>query len=119
MPDLRSIPDLDSLARDLERAAALPAEIARKLYVRVCALQAALSTALLPAADVSAGRNADRSGDRLLGPAEVAARIGKSRSWVEKHPDELPPRRRVGGEALWSERELEAWIRNRPRWDET
>lgn len=113
---LRLIPNFAELLDDPIRAAELPADAARLLLVRVAALQAALSAALMPPS--SAATASASHGDRLLGVADVAVKVGKSRSWVEKHVDELPPRRRVGGEGLWSERELEAWIRTRPRWDD-
>lgn len=112
----RSVPTLDELAAHPERATELPAGVARQLYVQVAALKAALAATLL-ASPVAAPVRPPH-GDRFVGPAEVAVKIGKSRSWVEKHAAELPPRRRVGGEGLWSERELEAWIRARPRWGE-
>jgi predicted DNA-binding transcriptional regulator AlpA len=100
-----------------EKALGLPPDVAAPLFVQVSALAAALSTAAARPAALPVPLR-ERAGDRLLGPDDVSARIGKSRSWVEKHPGELPPRRRVGGEALWSEREIEAWIRNLPRWDD-
>jgi predicted DNA-binding transcriptional regulator AlpA len=114
------VPRFDELAAQPQRAAELTPEAARAL-LPLCAEElarlAALRDVLLIAA--SANRTAHRdTGDRLLDANAVAAKIGKSRSWVEKNPDELPARRRVGGEAHWSEREVDAWIRTRPRWDE-
>ena len=112
----RSILSLDELAAHPERVGELAADTVRHLYVRVATLKVALWANLPPS--IPAVSPASRDGDRLLGPAEVAARICKSRSWVEKHANELPPRRRVGGEGLWSEREIDVWIRTRPRWGE-
>lgn len=114
---LRALPSLDELLRDPARAAELPVDAARALYARASALTGALLVRSM-AADPAENGRPHASGDRLLGPADVAARIGKSRSWVEKNTDELPPRRRVGGEGRWSESEIEAWIRSRPRWRE-
>ena len=116
MKPLRSVATLDEIAAHPERAAALSVDAVEALLVKHATTGVVLLSRLLAArsCDSKAQRQAD--GDRLLGPADVAARIGKSRSWVEKHTDELPARRRVGGEGLWSEQELELWIRNRPRW---
>lgn len=120
MTDLRAVPTLDELAAHPQRAAELTSEAARTLLPR-CSEElvrlAELRDVLLLAAFAN-GTAKRESGDRLLDAEAVAVKIGKSRSWLEKHTDELPPRRRVGGEALWSERELEAWIRTRPRWEE-
>jgi predicted DNA-binding transcriptional regulator AlpA len=62
------------------------------------------------------GRKDD--GDRLLDASEVGRLIGKSRGWVEHNVADLPERIRVGGEGRWSERELQRWMVNRPRWSE-
>lgn len=110
---LRSLPTLTELVERPELAAGLPPDVALPLCVKVAALQAALAIASRPPAPVV--RTAP-TGDRFLNVAEVAERIGKSRSWVQKNHGELPSRRRVGGEGLWSEREIEAWIRHRPTW---
>lgn len=50
----------------------------------------------------------------LIGVEGVAALIGLSVSWVEKHPDELPPRRSVAGNPRWVKSEVLAWIAQRP-----
>jgi predicted DNA-binding transcriptional regulator AlpA len=63
-----------------------------------------------------AAANPDGHGDRFLNGDEVAAIIGKSRSWVEKNTDALPCRRKVGGEGLWSEREIQRWMKHREPW---
>jgi predicted DNA-binding transcriptional regulator AlpA len=111
--NLRATPSLGELLANPSRAAELPAPVARELFVRIAAVQAALTTALLPALSPE---KFSHTGDRFLDAGEVGARIGKSRSWVEHHVEELPERRRVGGEGRWSERELERWMANRPRW---
>jgi predicted DNA-binding transcriptional regulator AlpA len=108
------VPSLDELAADLTKAGALPPEVARLQLVRVAALHAALqvaATASPPATSHQAG------GDRFLDAAEVGAMVGKSVSWIEKHTEELPKRRRVGGEAKWSRDEIIYWMRHRPPWD--
>lgn len=116
---LAGVPRLDELTADPQRAADLTPEAARALLPRcseALAQLAALRDVLLVAACANATLRRD-TGDRLLDRDAVAARIGKSPSWVEKNTDELPARRRVGGEGVWSERDLDAWIRNRPRWE--
>jgi len=116
---IAGVPRLDELAADPVRAADLTPETARALLSQCAAELARLSAlhAVLLIAACANGPVRRDPGDRLLDVAAVAERIGKSRSWVSKHPDDLPARRRVGGEALWSERELEIWIKNRPRWE--
>jgi hypothetical protein len=74
---LRATPSFEDLLANPSRAVELPAAAARELFVRLAAVQAALTTALLPAQSPS------WNGDRFLDAAEVGARIGKSRSWVE------------------------------------
>jgi predicted DNA-binding transcriptional regulator AlpA len=113
MTRLCSIPEFHDLLEDPSRVAELPEEAARTLFVRVAALQAALTAALLPAPSSNKQR---QDGDRFLDAAEVATVIGKSRSWVEHNVDILPERRRVGGEGRWSEREIQRWMQNAPRW---
>ena len=107
---LAALPGLDELTAHPDRAAELTPDAAQALLVR-CSEQvarlAALRDVLLVAAFTHGAARRD-TGDRLLDKDAVAAKIGKSRSWVEKHADALPARRRVGGEALWSERLLEA-----------
>jgi hypothetical protein len=39
--------------------------------------------------------------DSLIDKESVAALIGMSVSWVEKHSDDLPPRRSVSGNPRW------------------
>ena len=79
------------------------------------ALQAALTTTLLPALSLE---KPAQDGDRFLDASEVGAMIGKSRSWVEHNVDKLPERRRLGGECRWSEQEIQRWMQNAPRWSE-
>lgn len=116
---LAAMPGLDELAVHPERAAELIPEVAQALLSRCFAeitRLAALRDVLIITAFANGAVPRDTS-DRLLDKDAVAAKIGKSRSWVEKNATDLPSRRRVGGEGLWSERELEVWIKHRPRWD--
>lgn len=109
---ITAIPSLDELVGQPGRAAALAPHIARAMAPKVAALHAELMIAALAPTPAPQAQG----DDRLLGPDEVAVRIGKSRSWVEKNTADLPKRIRVGGEGLWSRREIEAWVRHRPLW---
>jgi predicted DNA-binding transcriptional regulator AlpA len=113
---LSSTPDIRELLEDPSRVADLPAEVARALFVRVAALQAALTVTVVPAS--TPDDSPTYHGDRLLDAEQVGRLLGKSRSWVDHHVEDLPPRRRVGGEGRWSEKEIQRWIQNAPRWNE-
>jgi predicted DNA-binding transcriptional regulator AlpA len=112
---LRATPSFEDLLANPSRAAELPAAAARELFVRLAAVQAALTTALLPAQ--SPEQSSSWNGDRFLDATEVGAIIGKSKSWVEKNTGSLPARRKVGGEGKWSEREIQTWMKHREPWD--
>jgi predicted DNA-binding transcriptional regulator AlpA len=116
MTRLSSMPAIEELLDNPSRVADLPTEAARALFVRLAGLQAALTVAVLPAS--APEKSPSQKGDRFLDAEEVDAMIGKSRSWVEHNVDELPERRRVGGEGRWSEREIQRWMQNRPHWDD-
>ena len=109
MSDPRAVPTLDELEGDPEKAATLGADTIEALLVRCLALQTRLFARLiaLPAAENGAS-------DRFLDVDQVAAAIAKSKTWIEHNTKDLPPRRKVGGEKLWSERELQAWMKHRP-----
>jgi len=111
---LSCTPDVRELLDEPSRVAELPPEAARTLFVRVAALQAALTAAMLPPLSLE---KPAQNGDRFLDATEVGAMIGKSKSWVEKNTAELPPRRKVGGEGKWSEREIQTWMKHRDAWD--
>ena len=108
-------PSVAELLEDPMRVTELAPGASRSLVVRLAALQAALTVALLPSPQQA---KPSRDGDRFLNAGEVGTMIGKSRSWVEHNHAELPARRRVGGEALWLASEIGRWMVNRPRWDE-
>lgn len=116
MSRLLPMPAIEELLENPSRVADLPAEAARLLFVRLAALQAALTVAVLPA--TTPDRSPSQNGDRFLDAEEVGALVGKSRSWIEHHVDELPERRRVGGEGRWSEREIRRWMEHCPRWSD-
>jgi hypothetical protein len=115
MTRVSSTPEIRELLEDPSRVAELPREAVLALYTRMAALQAALTAALLPPASPE---KPQQDGDRFLDAAGVGTVIGKSRSWVEHNVEILPERRRVGGEGRWSEREIQGWMKNAPRWSE-
>jgi predicted DNA-binding transcriptional regulator AlpA len=108
---LKAVVSLDEIANDPDCAMTLPSDAARRLCVRAAAVHAALLAALHGAPE-----RPSQAAPRLIKVDEVARRIGKSRSWVEKHTSDLPPRVRVGRQCNWLESDIEAWIRSRPRW---
>jgi predicted DNA-binding transcriptional regulator AlpA len=115
--DLHALPTLDDLAAHPERAAELPPETVAALHYRAVRVLMALEAPLL-ARSGRVDRAAEPNGsDRFLDAEQVGVLIGKSKSWVEKHPEELPKRRRVGGEGKWSEREIQQWMKHRETWE--
>jgi hypothetical protein len=86
------VPSLDELAAHPEMVAELSAETAAALYSKVRHTEAALLARLLLERPTPATGN---GADRFLDAAAVGVMIGKSRSWVEKHPEDLPKRRKV------------------------
>ena len=110
------MPAIEELLENPSKVADLPAEAARILFVRLATLQAALAVAVLPVALPT--KAPSQNGDRFLDAEEVGRLIGKSRSWIEHNVDQLPPRRRVGGEGRWSEQEIQHWMLHAPRWNE-
>jgi predicted DNA-binding transcriptional regulator AlpA len=57
-------------------------------------------------------------GEQLLDAAEVARMLGRAKSWVEHHLDDLPPRKSLLGAPVWRKRDVEAWIKNLPKYGE-
>ena len=114
----RESPNLDDLVVHPEQASELPLDAAQALLTlcseRILRLSAVRDSLMLAvASSLGAARH---DADRFLDVSGVAAKICKSVSWIQKNGNQLPARRRIGGEALWSEREVEAWMRSCPRW---
>lgn len=55
-------------------------------------------------------------GSRLLTTQQLAALLGVTRRWVERHIEDLPERIDVCGKPRWREADVERWMRNRPRY---
>jgi predicted DNA-binding transcriptional regulator AlpA len=113
MPELRGLPTVAELIADPTKAESMPPSEAGLLFVKVQNLAAVLLARMV---DGGRGTPEHNGGDRFLDAAAVGAMIGKSRSWVEKHPENLPKRRKVGGEGMWSEREIQTWMKHRETW---
>jgi predicted DNA-binding transcriptional regulator AlpA len=118
MPDFRAVPSLDELALHPEQAAELSVDVVLSLHARAVRALMALEAPLLAVrANGRAASSEPNAGDRFLDAVQVGAMIGKSKSWVEKNTEALPKRRKVGGEGMWSEREIQTWMKHRETWD--
>ncbi len=112
--DLRVVPTLDELAADPAKAAELPVEVVKQLVVKHAAVGEVLLARLIMAEPKPNG--GDPGGEQLVGPAEVGEMIGRGKSWVEHHLDELPPRRSLLGAPVWLKRDVERWIQSLPKY---
>ena len=105
---------LDDLARDRGAIDQVPdgdvAALLERALLIVELLRARLVARAIP------NTTDPRGEDDLVGAAEAASMLGVSKSWVEKHLEELPARRGVGGMPRWLRRDLQAWARSRPRY---
>jgi predicted DNA-binding transcriptional regulator AlpA len=54
----------------------------------------------------------------LLGVVDLARLLGRRRSWVEHHVDDLPPRRSLMGSPVWMRSDVERWIKTLPKYGE-
>jgi predicted DNA-binding transcriptional regulator AlpA len=104
------MPSLDALAADPSKAMLLSPASARTL---LCSLAGVLPI-LIAQANKETEKAASIPSDSLIDKEEVTSLIGMSISWVEKHPDSLPPRRSVEGNPRWLKSEVLAWVKNRP-----
>jgi predicted DNA-binding transcriptional regulator AlpA len=53
-------------------------------------------------------------GEKLLGVPEMARKLGRSQSWVEKHVNELPQRVSLCGLPKWKNSVVEKWLKSLP-----
>jgi hypothetical protein len=118
--DLHALPSLDELsvhldelAADLAKVATLPLETVKQLVVKHAAVGEVLLARLIMAEPKP---NRDSAGEMVVGTAEVAEMIGRGKSWVEHHLDDLPPRRSLLGSPVWLKRDVERWIRSLPEY---
>jgi predicted DNA-binding transcriptional regulator AlpA len=108
------VPTLDEIAANPARADVLSVEVVKRLLIRHAAVGELLLGRLIAAPTVEPKPNGT---DRFLDAGEVGAMIGKSKSWVEKKTEALPKRKKVGGKGMWSEREIQTWMKHRETWD--
>lgn len=105
------IPSIDQLIADPAKVATLPPETARDLSIRLATLQP-----LLIGQAMKAMPKDKLQDDSFVDKTEVAGLISLSVSWIEKHPDDLPPRFSVEGNPRWLKSEVLAWMKSRPRY---
>lgn len=109
---LAAAPSLDALAADPGASDMLSHAEASVLLGRALSVVGVLQAQLMRQAVLdTAGR---RSRERLLSTADVAERLHRSVSWVEKNLHNLPPRRALGGTPGWREADIDALIRSAP-----
>jgi len=113
LADLLADPSLvDTLAPEEVPLVLLP------LHALYQALQFALTHRLLwhaahrsPPEPGAARADGDHHADRLLTPAEAAARLGVTEKWLYRHVRQLPFARRLGRRSLrFSEAGLRRWV---------
>jgi predicted DNA-binding transcriptional regulator AlpA len=109
---LAVIPTLGQL--DADKLAALPVEIVKRLAAKHAAVGEPILARLIAAPTTEP--NGDGSEEQLVGTPEVAEMLGRGKSWVEHHLDDLPPRRSLLGQPVWLRRDIEAWIKNLPKY---
>ncbi len=117
MIDLPSIADL---AADPARVVSLPAEAARVVLGQVAAEVArwqTLAEALRQRVVASTAAPAE-DGTVMLGVDDLARLLGRRRSWVEHHVDDLPPRRSLCGQPVWLRSDVERWLKGLPTYGE-
>ena len=110
---LQQIPTLDALVQAPGLVASLPLDVVADLLPQVMALEGQLTVRLLTSRSVD-GSASRPTGDMLIGVHEVAAMIGMSVSWVEKHAKVLPQRVSIEGNPRWRRSEVQQWVKTRP-----
>ncbi len=109
-----ALPSLDDIVADPGVAESLSDAEVATLLVRALAVQGALQARVLRRAVLDAA--ALRGRERMLTTTQVAERLERSVSWVEKNLDALPPRRSLAGSPGWREADIDEWIRNAARY---
>ena len=105
------VPTLDELAAHPGRACELAPAVAADLLVRVAGLQPVLLARVLSATTERGGQTEPPAEDRLLTPAEAAARLGTTLRWLYRHANRLPFTRRLSRKVLrFSEVGLARWL---------
>lgn len=111
---LSTAPSLDDLAANPDAAEVLSTAEVATLIVRALTVVGALGARVVR--DAVMDGSALRGNERMIGTEAVADRLDRSISWVEKHLDDLPPRRALAGSPAWREADINDWIRTTPRY---
>ena len=105
------VPSLDELAADRSKAAELPPESLRVLYVRANELAGFLLASLLTSKE---SPGTPKAAERLLAVEEAARRLAVTVDWLYRHARALPFTVKNGGRQVrFSERGIERYIRER------
>jgi hypothetical protein len=117
---LRAVPSLKELKPHPERAAELPLPTAAALLSacteEIADLVKLRDTLRLRLASGFAPKGDD--GDRLICAEQVGGMLGRSKSWVDHHLADLPPRKSLLGEPMWLSSDIEKWMKNLPPYGE-
>jgi hypothetical protein len=116
--DLRVVPTLDELVADPARAATLPVEAASALLTQ-CAVEIATYETLREALRLRIASGAVAlvdDGEQIIGTEGLGRMLGRGKSWIEHHLDELPERRSLLGAPVWLKRDVEQWIKGLPKY---
>src|SRR5262249_32010547 len=105
---LASVPTLDELASDPEKARDLTAEAAAVLHTRCLLAMNALWSRQL-----EARRQTQPGPDKLLHVREAAAKLRKSKDWLYRHATRLPFTVRVGHQLRFSSDGIARYVRER------
>ena len=109
MKPFTQIPTLEELAAQPELAQTLSADATRKLWLQCVSVLNALSVPLTMNGHTAPPQP---KADTLLSVKELAILINRSKSWCEKHPQDLPLRVSVGGSPMWRLSDVETWMKN-------
>lgn len=109
---IAAVTSLDDLAADPGAVEALSDAAVATLMMRALAVVGTLQARVVRRAVFDAA--ALRGRERILNTAQVAERLGRSKSWVEKNLHALPSRRSLAGAPGWREIDIDEWIRNAP-----
>ena len=107
-----TVPTLDELAINPERAATLPPNALKALLCRCATLQTTLLGALLATSDRTHA-DAESEPDSLIDVPAAAARLGVSRDWLYHHAHQLPFTVRQGRLLRFSTRGIARYIQTR------
>jgi hypothetical protein len=113
-PALIAVPTLDDLAADPGAVEVLSNAQAATLMIRALTVAGTLQARVMRQAVMDAAEVRFR--ERVLSTADVAEKLNRSISWIEKNLDVLPPRRALAGSPGWREADINDWIRNLPRY---